>query len=53
MESRAEVNDYTEANNMFYEKITIYGVKEIVTQVRSNICICNKVIELYVYNILI
>lgn len=39
MESRAEVNDYTEANNMFYEKITIYGVKEIVTQVRSNICI--------------
>ncbi|XP_023324355.1 sucrase-isomaltase, intestinal [Eurytemora carolleeae] len=36
MESRAEVNDYTEANNMFYEKITIYGVKEIVTQVTLN-----------------
>lgn len=45
MESRAEVNDYTEANTMFFTKITLYGVKEIITQVRSNIAYLTKLLN--------
>lgn len=45
MESRAEVNDYTEANTMFFTKITLYGVKEIITQVRSNIAYQTKLLN--------